>query len=50
MLIEPNDGKQVVARWKSQRMGLDALQLVMGDKVINLEEPLKRYQWLGGRE
>lgn len=27
-------------------MGLDAPQLVIGDQVINLEEPLKWYQWV----
>ena len=46
MLLQSNDGKQVVARWKRQFMGLDVPQLVVDEKVINLAEPLRWYQWV----
>lgn len=46
MLLQSNNGKQVVARWKRRFMGLDVPQLVVDDKVINLVEPLKWYQWV----
>ncbi|RME11548.1 MAG: hypothetical protein D6802_06535 [Ardenticatenia bacterium] len=48
MLLQSNDGKRVVARWKQQFMGLDVPQLVVDEKVINLAEPLKWYQWVWG--
>ncbi|WP_092459687.1 hypothetical protein [Thermoflavifilum thermophilum] len=48
MLLQSNVGKQFVARWKPQIMGIDIPQLVVGDKVINLVEPLKWYQWVWG--
>lgn len=48
MLLQRNDGRQVIARWKPQLMGLDVPHLVVDDKVINLVEPLKWYQWMWG--
>jgi hypothetical protein len=47
-MLQSNDGKQVVARWKPQFMGLDVPQLVVDDKVMNLVEPLKWYEWVWG--
>lgn len=46
MLLQSNDGRQVVARWKQRFMGLDVPQLVVDNKVISLVEPLKWYQWV----
>ena len=48
MLLQRNDGRQVIARWKPQFMGLDVPQLIVDDKVINLVEPLKWYQGIWG--
>lgn len=49
MLLQSNDGTQVVAKWKPRLLGLDIPQLVVDDKVISLAEPLKWYQliWSG---
>ncbi|MEM2568206.1 MAG: hypothetical protein QXH20_07045 [Candidatus Bathyarchaeia archaeon] len=46
MLLQSNDGTQVIAKWKPRFMGLDVPQLIVDDKVINLVEPLKWYQWI----
>ena len=46
MMLLRNDGKQVVASWKPQFMGFDVPHLMVDDKVINLVEPLKWYQWV----
>jgi hypothetical protein len=48
MLLQRNDGRQVIARWKPQFVGLDVPQLIVDDKVINLLEPLRWYQWIWG--
>ncbi len=48
MLMLSNNGSQIAARWKPQLMGQDVPQLVVDDKVINLVEPLKWYQWVWG--
>ena len=48
MILKRNDGKQVVATWKPQLLGLDVPQLNIDGKTINLIEPLKWYQWVWG--
>ena len=48
MLLERNDGRQVVAIWKQQMMGFDVPQLVVDGKPVKLVEPLQWYQWLWG--
>jgi len=49
MMLQRNDGKQVIASWKPQVLGLDVPQLIVDGKVTNLVEPLKWYQCvLGG--
>jgi hypothetical protein len=45
MILRKNDGKQVVAAWKPQFMGLDVPQLVVDGKVVSVAEPLKWYVW-----
>jgi hypothetical protein len=46
MILQRNDGKQVIATWKPQFMGLDVPQLVIDGRTISLMEPLKWYQWV----
>jgi hypothetical protein len=46
MLLQRNDGRQVVAKWKPRLLGLDVPQLIVDDKVIDIVEPLKWYQWV----
>ena len=48
MVLQRNDGKQVVATWKPQFLGLDVPQLNVDGKTITLVEPLKWYQWVWG--
>lgn len=48
MLLQRNDGKQVIATWKTQSLGFDVPQLVVDGKVITLAAPLKWYQWVWG--
>ena len=48
MLLQRNDGRQVVAIWKQQMMGFDVPQLVVDSKPVKLVEPLQWYQWLWG--
>ena len=48
MMLQRNDGKQVIASWKPQVLGLDVPQLIVDGKVTNLVEPLKWYQWVWG--
>lgn len=48
MLLQRNDGRQVVASWKPQALGFDVPQLVVDGKAVNLVEPLKWYQWVWG--
>lgn len=46
MALQRNDGRQTVAIWKPQILGLDVPQLIVDGKAVNLVEPLKWYQWL----
>lgn len=46
MLVRRNDGKEVIAVWKPQVLGLDVPQLVVDGKVVNVAEPLKWYIWV----
>jgi hypothetical protein len=46
MTLRRNDGREVVAAWKPQFLGLDTPQLLVEGKTISLVEPLKWYQWL----
>jgi hypothetical protein len=48
MVLQRNDGRQVVATWKPQILGLDVPQLLVDGKAVNLIEPLKWYQWIWG--
>jgi len=48
MLLQRNDGRQVVGAWKQQMMGFDVPQLVVDGKPVKLVEPLQWYQWLWG--
>jgi hypothetical protein len=48
MVLQHSDGKQVIARWKPQFLGLDVPQLIVDGKTITLVEPLKWYQWAWG--
>ena len=48
MLLQRDDGKQVIASWKPQFLGLDVPQLIVDGKTINLAAPLKWYQWIWG--
>ena len=49
MLLQRNDGRQVIATWKPQLGGFDVPQLVVDGKATNLVEPLKWYEmvWSG---
>ena len=48
MVLQRNDGKQVIATWKPQALGLDVPQLSVDGKAVTLVEPLKWYQWVWG--
>ena len=48
LILQRNDGKQVVASWKPQVLGLDVPQLIVDGKITNLVEPLKWYQLVWG--
>jgi hypothetical protein len=48
MILQRNDGKQVIATWKQQILGLDIPQLIVDGKTTNLVEPLKWYQLVWG--
>ena len=48
MLLQRNDGQQVIATWKSQAFGFDVPQLVVDGKPISLVAPLQWYQWVWG--
>jgi hypothetical protein len=48
MILQRNDGTQVIAKWKPQIIGLDVPQLVADGKTIQLVEPLKWYQLVWG--
>ena len=48
MLLQRNDGTQLIAKWKPQVLGLDVPQLVADGKLIKLVEPLKWYQLIWG--
>ena len=48
MLLQRNDGKQVVATWKPQVIGLDVPQLMIEGESHQLVEPLKWYQLVWG--
>ncbi len=46
MLLQRDDGTQVVAKWKGQF--LDVPKLVVDGVAIDVVEPLKWYQWIWG--
>lgn len=46
MLLRRNDGREVIATWKPQFMGLDVPQLVVDGKPVKVVEPLKWYVWV----
>lgn len=48
MVLQRNDGAQVIATWKPQLIGLDVPQLIVDRKTVALVEPLKWYQWVWG--
>lgn len=46
MVLRRNDGKEVIATWKSQVLGFDVPQLVVDGTAIPLVEPLRWYEWV----
>jgi hypothetical protein len=46
MTLRRNDGRQVIAVWKPQIMGLDVPRLQVEGKLVNVVEPLKWYVWV----
>ncbi|MBX0330885.1 hypothetical protein K2Z83_24825 [Oscillochloris sp. ZM17-4] len=46
MLLRRNDGREVVADWKPQFMGLDVPQIVVDGSTVSVTEPLKWYVWV----
>lgn len=48
MLLRRSDGREVIATWLPQAMGLDVPRLVVDGKQINVVEPLKWYEWVWG--
>jgi hypothetical protein len=48
MILQRNDGRQVIATWKSRFLGLDVPRLNVDGKTIGFVEPLKWYQWVWG--
>jgi len=46
MTLRRNDGREVIAAWKPQMLGLDVPQLVVDGKTISLVEPLQWYEWV----
>jgi hypothetical protein len=46
MLLQRDDGLQVVATWKPQVLGLDIPQLTVDGQAVQVVEPLKWYQLL----
>lgn len=48
MVLQRNDGRQVIATWKPQFLGLDVPQLNIDGQTVTLVEPLKWYQWVWG--
>jgi hypothetical protein len=44
MLLRTNDGREVIASWKSQFF--DVPQLTVDGQTVKVVEPLKWYQWL----
>jgi hypothetical protein len=46
MLLRRNDGREVIATWKPQFMGLDVPRLDVDGKHVTVVEPLKWYAWV----
>jgi hypothetical protein len=46
LILQRNDGKQVIVNWKPQSLGLDVPKLNVDGKTISLVDPLKWYQWV----
>jgi hypothetical protein len=46
MLLRRNDGRDVIAIWKPQFLGLDVPQLAVDGKTIQVAEPLPWYVWV----
>lgn len=46
MALRRNDGREVVAAWKPQFLGLDVPQLVVDGRSVRVVEPLPWYVWL----
>jgi hypothetical protein len=45
-VLQRSDGKEVLAAWKPQRLGMDVPQLVVAGKVIDVVGPLRLIDWL----
>lgn len=43
-----NDGRQIIATWQPQLLGLDVPKLKVDGDVLSLASPLKWYHWLWG--
>ncbi len=48
MILQRNDGREVIAIWKPQFSGLDVPQLSVDGKIVILVEPLTWYQLVWG--
>lgn len=46
VLLRRTDGREVIATWKPQALGLDVPRLEVDGKRINVVEPLKWYEWV----
>jgi hypothetical protein len=44
MLLHRNDGREAIASWKSQLLGLDVPQLLVDETAVALVEPLEWYE------
>ncbi|RPI02589.1 MAG: hypothetical protein EHM64_13680 [Ignavibacteriae bacterium] len=49
MVIRRNDGKEIIASWKPQLLGLDMPQIIVEGRIIQVVAPLEWYElvWSG---
>jgi hypothetical protein len=46
LMVRRNDGREVIAVWRPQVLGLDVPRLQVDGKLVNVVEPLKWYVWV----
>src|SRR5258708_1901146 len=46
LVLRRNDGREVIAIWKPQLLGLDVPRLQVDGKLVNVVQPLKWYVWI----